>query len=355
MPGPLSVYGFLNAKLKARISGILPPAKVEELVRARSLPEALVLLKGTAFEPLEASYARTGDLRDGEALLYSMEAELYSGLLRFSKEPVRSFLKALAGRYEVDTLKNALRLWFDGRVRGRSVEGESARLYRGVILHRLNLDAVLAAKDAAAAADALAGTPYEAAVREAGPRIAAEKTIFHLETALDRQYYDRLAESVEALSERDRTIARRMLGVEIDIHNLGWLVRAQSFHRLGLEEALASFVPRGTAIEPARLAAAYGSGSAQELLSALLGGRYARFLPLAAAGSGDTASKLASVERTLQQILRAETERLLGGHPFTIGTALAYFIRKRQEIRTVLAVLNAKYYSLPEERIRSAL
>jgi hypothetical protein len=34
---------------------------------------------------------------------------------------------------------------------------------------------------------------------------------------------------------------------------------------------------------------------------------------------------------------------------------LAYFTKRREELRSVMTILYAKNYSLPEERIRSAL
>jgi len=51
----------------------------------------------------------------------------------------------------------------------------------------------------------------------------------------------------------------------------------------------------------------------------------------------------------------AEADRSLAGYPFSIGIVLAYFTRQREELRTIMTILNAKNYSLPEERIRSAL
>ena len=286
MPGALASYGFLNAKLKARISGLLSPARIEELVRARSLPEAMVLLKGTAYEALDEAYARTGDLRSGESLLYSMEADFHTGLLRYAKEPAATLLSALSSRFEVDTLKNAIRLWFDAHVRGHPTDGASVYLHRGTILHKLDLEAMLAAPDIASLAAALDGTPYESIVREAGPGIEAEKSIFALETALDRHYYSGLLDSISALGARDRAIARRVLGVEIDLHNVEWLVRAQNFYKMGAEEALACLIPGGSPFDAAKTAAAYGEGSTPDLMDELLGGRYGRFRALIS-GSGD--------------------------------------------------------------------
>ena len=95
MRDALTTYGFLSAKLKTRLSKTLPPEAIDRLVKARSLPEAVQFLKGTAFAAIEEAYSATGDLRSGEALLNALELELYTGMFRYLKEPVLSFVRAL--------------------------------------------------------------------------------------------------------------------------------------------------------------------------------------------------------------------------------------------------------------------
>ena len=48
MAGPLSKYSFINAKLRARISKILPEESFQQLAKAPFLDEALALAKRCA-------------------------------------------------------------------------------------------------------------------------------------------------------------------------------------------------------------------------------------------------------------------------------------------------------------------
>jgi V/A-type H+-transporting ATPase subunit C len=57
----------------------------------------------------------------------------------------------------------------------------------------------------------------------------------------------------------------------------------------------------------------------------------------------------------LEQVLLHETRRMLLGYPFTIGIVLSYFIFKKNEIKKVRAILNAKQYRIPEERIKDLI
>ena len=69
----------------------------------------------------------------------------------------------------------------------------------------------------------------------------------------------------------------------------------------------------------------------------------------------DAVSRMALLERILEEILMWEIRRILTGYPFTIGIIIAYFVLKRSEIRRIMTVLNAKFYALPEERIEAVL
>jgi V/A-type H+-transporting ATPase subunit C len=364
MSSALSTYGFVSAKLKTRISKTLPPDVIERLVRAGSLVEAMQLLRGTAFAAIEEAYAATGDLLAGEALVVAREIGLYTSLFRYFDEPVLGFVESLALRFEIDKLKNAIRLWFDSRVRGRTIDGRSGYVYRAVIVNNFDVDALVRAPDADGAIKALEGTPYAAIAREKLPVVVAGRSVFPFEMALDRYYYDVVFAAAARLGSADRTVAERVLGIDVDMQNVSWLVRAGDFQGASGESAMANLIPRGRAIDASTVARAMAKGApaAAEARSTsggflgieLLRGSYGSIGALLGSG-GNAASRLAFLEGALRQISADEAGRSLAGYPFSIGIVLAYFTRAREELRTVMTILNAKNYAMPEERIRSAL
>ncbi len=357
MPDALKTYGFLSAKLKARISKTMPPETMDRLIKARSLPEAVQFLRGTAYAAIEEAYSSTGDLRAGEALLYERELRLYTDLLRYLEEPALSFVKALAIRYEIEQVKDAVRLWFDARVRGRDSAGRTGYLYRGTIVHRVDVDGLLGAADADGVAEALSGTPYAAIARAELPAAVSSRSVFSFELALDRYYYDEAFEAAAGLGGRDREAAERAIGVDVDLQNVSWLIRFKDFYGMGAEEAIGRLIPRGRAIKPAAMAAAWederGSRGAGAIGLDLLGRSYRGIGALI--GGGDSAARLAVLEAAIRRVADDEARKSLCGYPFSIGVVLAYFTKKRAEMRAVLTILNAKYYGLSDERIRSAL
>ncbi|MDX9899664.1 MAG: V-type ATPase subunit [Spirochaetia bacterium] len=358
MPSPLSTYGFLSAKLKTRISKTLPVDTIDRLIAAKSLPEAVQVLKGTEYAAIEEAYSTTGDLRAGEAILYAREVELYTGLYRYVSEPVLSFIRSLALRFEIEKVKDCVRLWFDAHVRGRGIEGKAAYIYRATIVHPFEIDDVLGAADADALAQAFGDTPYAAIVRKEAPQVIADSSVFAFELALDRFYYEEAFLGASTLSRGDREVAERVLGVDVDMQNVSWLVRFKGAYGMSLERATGLLIPRGRAISTAAIAASYddeksGLGSGGALGLDLLRKTYGSVGALL--GGGDAAARLSMMEVALRSVLASEANRSLAGYPFSIGIVLAYFTRKREEMRTVMTILNAKFYSLSEERIRSFL
>ncbi len=353
--GALQKYAFINAKLRARISKILPEQAIGNLLRAPTLIEAVQLLRGTDYEVLESVYSQTGDLKMAELTLFTREVRLHQELERYVAAEVLVFVRALTARFEAETLKNALRLWFEQQVRRRPVEQRTAYLYREKIHHDLPLDRIVNAGPMEEVIEALEDTPYQEILRREAPKVSSLESLFPVEIALDHAYYRGLLAAVAGLDARDRAIARRVVGVDIDMRNIDWLIRFRSFYNLPLAEALRYVIPEGRHVDGGAIAAAYEGENLGAVVSDLLKAGYPGFSGLASAQSGDSASRLVFMERLLEQIMLREVQRSLAGYPFTIGVILAYTVLKEREISTVTTILNAKFYGWSEERIQEVL
>jgi V/A-type H+-transporting ATPase subunit C len=354
--GAVQKYGFINAKLRARISKILPEAFSAEMSRAKSLSEAVELLRNTDFSIVESVYNRTGDLKMAELELTRKEVRLYLELEGLTKDEVRSIVFALAERFEVENLKQALRLWFDSRVRGRRIDAAVGYLLRDRVHRDLALDRIVNAGSLEEAAEALAGTPYAELVARQAQESVRVQSLFPVEIALDQHYYRQLLAAVDGLGSRDREIARRMIGAEIDLANINWLVRFKRFYKLEPERALACAIPEGVNLSPQAVAEAYADDNPSVVLAELVRRRYPGLDSLLAPKeSMESYARLVLIERILAEILMLEVRHLLAGYPFTVGILLAYFVLKSAEIRRIMTILNAKFYNWPEERIMAAL
>jgi V/A-type H+-transporting ATPase subunit C len=356
LAGSVQKYGFINAKLRARLSKILPEEFITEMARSSTLSEAVQLLRGTDFAAVESVYNQTGDIKMAEMELARKEARLYLDLEVLVKDEVEAIVFALADRFEIENLKNALRLWFDARIRGRRIDSAVGYLIRDRIHRALDLDAVVNAGSLQEAAASLAGTPYAELVAERAANVAQEQSLFQIEIALDHLFYRQLLAAVDGLQARDRAIARRMIGAEIDLQNINWLVRFKSLYKLTPEQALAFAIPSGVNLSPEQVAEAYASDKPSAVLAGLVRKKYSGLSAmLTTQEHAESYSRLVMIERILEQILLAEVRHLLAGYPFTIGIILAYFVLKSAEIRRIMTILNAKFYGWPDERIMAVL
>jgi V/A-type H+-transporting ATPase subunit C len=352
MAGPLKTYAFINAKLRTRISKILPEQFIRQLIRTRSLAESVQMLGETDFAPVQKVYERTGDIKTAELELLRKELSIYLELENLVEEDICGFVHALTERFEVENLKNAVRLWFDRRVRGRNIEDARGYLLRRRIHHAIDLDGIINADTLEQVADRLEGTPYAAMVRQQAAAVMEAASLFPLELALDRFLYSRFAQAADRLGPRDREIARRLIGVEIDLQNVSWLIRFKNFYSLEADRALGYTLPGGLNLTLELMRQTYAAERTDRQISALVGKRYPEIAPmLASQEQTKFSARLTMIERILEQIMAIEVRKILTGYPFTIGIILAYFILKSNEIRKIMTVLNAKFYEWPEERI----
>jgi V/A-type H+-transporting ATPase subunit C len=356
LAGPVSKYAFINAKLRARLSKILTDDFISEMARGHTLTEVVQMLHGTDFSVVESVYNQTGDIKMAEMELTRKEARLYLELEALVKDEVQVIVFALADRFEIDNLKNALRLWFDAHIRGRQIDAAVGYLIRDRIHRNLDLDAVVNGGSLDEVAAALQGTPFAEVVAARAAEVAKEQSLFPIEIALDHLFYRQLQEAVQGLTPRDRAIARRMIGAEIDLQNISWLVRFKGFYKLSQQQALAFAIPSGVNLSPEQVAEAYASDNPSAVLTELVRRKYSGLTALLTPKEhAESYSRLVMIERILEQILLVEVRHLLAGYPFTVGIILAYFVLKSAEIRRIMTILNAKFYNWPEERIMAAL
>ncbi|MBN1797453.1 MAG: V-type ATPase subunit [Spirochaetales bacterium] len=355
MAGPLEKYAFIAAKLRTKLSKILSADFLARLISSHSLVEAIQLLRDTDFSQVDVIYEKTGDLKMGELELFKQEIKLFEEVIRYVSGDVADFCRALLMRYEIDNLKNILRLWFDRVVRKREIEEASSYIYREKIIRDLHVEQLLNAENIENIPEILSDSPYGLLILENSEQIKLKNSLFSLEIALDKYYYKQLLLQVSMLSTRDAEIANRLIGVEIDMHNINWIVRFKTLYDLSLEDTLSYIIPFGHSLNQQMLGAAFQSEGTADIISDFIKKKYANLSPLIKIQGSETHSRLVLVERLLEEIMRYEVKRVLMGNPFTIGIILAYFVLKKWEIKKVMTILNAKLYGIEAERIRDSL
>jgi len=355
MPGQLKKYAFINAKLRARISKLLSDEFIDRLVKTHTLVEIMQLLRATYYSFLDSVYTRTGDIKMCEYEIQIRELELYSEIEGYVTGEVLHFVVALTTRFEINNLKNALRLWFERAIRGRNIEEGVGYLYREKIHYDLKLDRIISSDSLEEIAYVLNDTPYGRIIRDNAGLVQANKSIFPVEIKLDQYFYDQLTEAAEELKGRDRDIARRMIGIEIDIQNISWIIRLKELYGFSLKEAAKNMIPHGYMMTGEIAESVSDTENITERLTEILKKRHSALGALLGAEQGKGEQRLELLEHILDEITQYEVRHILSGYPFTIGIILAYFILKEKEMDKIITIINAKYYNIPPDKLKEAL
>jgi len=355
MPGPLSKYSLINAKLRARISNILPDRVFRQLARAPSLEAVLALLRDTPFARLEEIYSGTGDLRLAELELLKGEIELYQNVKSHLHHSSVALVDALLCQFEIENLKNAIRIYFDRNIRHRPADAGVHYILYEPILHEIPFDVVVNARSFDEIAGACEGTPYSLIVKKYSHTVESEGSLFRMEIALDHFYYASLLSAIEALDRTDRAIALRLVGVRIDLQNVGWIIRLRSFYDLPMETVMAAIIPGGFNLNRATITELYRAQNVTSVLHDFVKARYPGLSALLSSQVSDSASRLLLIRRIMEEILAQEVRRILSGYPFTIGIILAYFILKNEELDRIRVILNAQQQGIQPQQIESMI
>ena len=355
MARPLSKYSFINAKLRARISKILPDEMFDQLAKSPFLDEALALLRETPFAGLEEIYSRTGDLKQAELELLKNEIELYRNIRPYLHHNSIELVDALLTRFEIDNLKNAIRIYFSRKIRKRSDDISIHYILYDHIIHEIPIDIILNAENFDEIAGVCEGTPYSQIIRKYSRTVESKGSLFRMEIAFDHFYYNNLLASINKLDRKDRTIALRLTGVEIDLQNINWIIRFKNFYDLPLDAVLAAIVPGGFNLDKSIIDELYSAQNVTSVLQGFVKSKYPGLSALLSSQTTDSTSRLLLIRRILEEIMKHEVQRILAGYPFTIGIILSYFILKRDELRKIRIILNAKQLRIQQERIESMI
>lgn len=355
MANSLSKYAFINAKLRARISQILPTEVYAQMAHAPSIDAALALLRDTPFSFLEDTYNKTGDLCLAELDLLKQEIALYRDLRHDLHTNSLVLVDALLTQFEVDNLKNALRVFFDRVIRKRDVDASLHYILYDTIIHTLPMDIIVNANSLEEIAGLCSHTPYGRIIRKHEMAVEDDGSLFRLEIALDHYYYENLMSVVSQLDRKDQAVALRMIGVEIDLQNISWIIRFKEYFDLPLESVLKILIPGGLNLNRALIDDLYRAQNVTSVLQSFLTGRYPGLSALLSSPSSDSGARLKLIGRILEEIKQQEVKHIMSGYPFTVGIILAYFILKRDELKRLRTLMNAKYYGKPQERIESMI
>jgi len=348
----VGTYSFVNAKIRARLSSLLPRETITKLAEARDLAEFQAVLAGTPYEKVFAKPEAAADPKLAERLLVEEEVQWHADIIKALKEPARSLVATMLERYEIENLKVALRVR-----EGDRDKGDLAYVVRKPLPHDLRLEEIATARSLEDVFPYLANTPYLVPLKKSLEECKQRGTLFPAEFALELDFYRRIEERIEALSRADRSVARKLIGIEIDLRNIGWLLRLKFYYSVLSTELIDYLIPGGYRLTSYQLRRAFVPDSVKDVLTVLSLIVLEREFRLAAdlLRNEEEIAKLYLIEIILSKYMLIEVRKILEGYPFTIGTVLGYLILKRAETQNLTTILNGKLLNLDKPDIEKHL
>ena len=342
----ITVYAFTNARLRAMLSRLIQPQQFSQLCQVKNKRELAEALKGTAYAPALAGVS--GPDFDPDVLAAALRGQAIKDSLAavnvFGEGPSRRFACVYFQQYELESVKTALRLWHaKGFVKAAFYLDDKT-----AFCSPLDLNKLLAAGTIEEIIVLLNHTPYRGPLERARDKFKATGSSFYLEAALDKDYYQRLQLSAQALSSGDQAAVKQLLGVQIDMENIGSLIRFRKYYDLEMSAMMELLIPGGNQIKKDTVRDFYATDGLAKIVDMVAKARYQHIREL-------VTGRPELVEDFLYQVLMAQVKRILAGFPFTIGLAAAYLALKYRELRDLTAILYAKQYGWDADKTRPML
>jgi len=339
MPKYLNRYSFINAKLKTRMDFLLKEGFLKKLEDRPNLNEAMLMLKSTPYGMMETIYEQTGDLKMAEKELRKKEISFYIELKKNTDSLLSGFLDILLIRFDIEILKDWIRLWFDSRIRKRDISELTPYMIRIKVLSNIDPETLLDCKNEEELYTYLSTLDlYKAVFESYLERREALNRLYDVERDLDRLRFRKILEYSELFPEPDKSIIRNMTSMEIDFENMLHLIRMAE--TLPLDKILNDMIDGGRSSASAKAAM---KTSEKKILERTLSS-YGSMGTLLLREGSNPSQKMEMMEVLFAEIEKKESEKLLRGSPFNIGIMLIYFIRKGRECQRLVSLLNAGQY-----------
>jgi len=329
----LAKYSFINAKIRAMLSFLISPELFSRILDSKDTYEAAELLKDSPYyrDIVEKIASHMPDLPIPEKYFLKNDLEIFRKIHNaISTKKEKGLVLLFIERYELEQLKVALRIWhkkapvnLEDFVLGERI---SFDIDYQKIVYSQNIEEIILLLD---------HTPYKKPLLKYRERFKDKGSIFYLEAGLDIDYYERLFSVIDKLSSRDRDIARKVMGIQIDIENINWLIRMRKYYHLAAGDMLEWIIPGGNRINKDNVISLYTTNGLTKIVDSVALGPYAKLRDLAE----DSANLM---ENFLHQILLKEVKKALSGFPFTIGSILGFLILKKGETGNIISSIYAK-------------
>lgn len=337
-----SKYAAAFARIRAIRGNLLEKEKLEEILNAKTLEGIIEILKKTPYGKERAlPFSREGL----ERAIKNTIIDIYTKVLEFLPENTREFLRVAVRRFEIDNIKKIL----TSKLHEERTLSEENLLDLGEF-SVVPISELLSAKSLPEIIEKLRKTPYGKYIEGKLPDENLE-TIFAIEMVLDYGFFKELIALNKKLDEIDRKINSFYFGLQCDLLNLTWVLRARNFFGFSEEKIFSYTVPFGTYLNNEKLRKLAKAKGFEEFLKPILDTPWGKELE-EVGNLKDPALETRLLRKFYETTVKSS---LIKSNPFSIGSFIELLCLKEMEIHDLTTIIESKAYDLPLEKVKPFL
>jgi len=342
-------YSATNARVRALLTQLIPPAQWADLIEAPDLPGLVSQLRDTAYDAqLPALAEEETDLIAVERAVVRRQTGAERLPLAFLHGKPLDLLEWFWRRFELENLKTVLRAVHHQTPPSQALP---ALIPLGAA-SALDWSSLAASPSVAAVVERLSSTWYGQALQHALDQYRRQQSVFPLEIALDLGYYSGLLERIEALGGDDRSDAQTFLGAWVDAQNLLWAYRYRLYAGLSPEEILNYTLHRRLRVNADVVRAIALGAPVEDVVQEVWRGRLAGLGTLQGLSEPEM---LPQLELLIHRHLYDMAERARAAYPLRLASVLSYVFLLDCEARDLVALAEGKSFGWSGAQIRAYL
>lgn len=344
-------YGYINARIRAMKSRLLPHTMLENLILKPDLETLISELGRTPYrEEIEKASVQYSGMLCIEVALRKDFTNAFRKILEFAQgEKSEIYIRILLTRWDVQNLKTILR--------GKNIHVPPNEIMECLVpageLDEATLIELVKQPDVKAVIDLLAMWEIE----YAGPLIRSFKEYLEnhdlaiLEYAIDRFYYEHALDVVQGVSYNDQII-RQMIAIEIDVTNIKSVLKMIR-DKAPVKEAREYFLEGGIALDGDKLLSLAKAGNIRAAIQLLQGTPY-EFLTKIPEGVF-IHEKISVIEKELDKYLVRKGVSMFLSDPLSIAITVGYLWAKFNEVTNIRIIARCKTAEITEKELREEL
>ncbi len=338
----LSKYGFINAKIRSKIGNIFSENDFSKFRKEIKYYDFLNVLTEKNYVD-ESLISIDNSIENIEYSLLSHLIMTFQNLLSdIHNKTLKKFISYLLQKYEIKNLKNVLRLWY------KKDNSLLDYIYKKQIIHKINYEAIFSADTFDEILNLLSDTPYHSLLKKED-EFKKENSLFILEAALDKYYYNLIFNHLHFLNNRDKKIIKKFYGFEIDIKNFLLMMRFKNYYNLDVQTFLKHLIPAGYKTNQMMFKDIYLKDESSIDIFSIFSGLpdyIIKDMSQKLSSEVNLKNKMILIQDILNEFMLIEIRNTLSHYPFTIGIIIVYFLLKETEINNIISILNLKYYDI---------